>query len=199
MVDSALRIILVGSRCTQVGELVSRLDIWDRPKCEDRLDSRGYLLGLPRLQRRVTRIGHGLDSTNHGCVTPCRNRRGYADVGGIARYFSKPFVRTKEKCLVLSDRAAEGSAKLVSLKRSGATTSPRYRCGQRVQNVEVVSSIQSTVPQIFEHVAVKLIRSALCDDRRLATHHKAIFRAERIRHNSIFTDAIQSQREAGDR
>src|ERR1700679_889599 len=109
----------------------------------------------------------------------CRRKRwSHTNVGRIARYLSKSFIGAKEECLVFYNWTTERSAKLVSLEWSGTSSSAGDRGRERVQNVEEVASVQGAVPQIFEHVAVKLISSTLGDNGRLAAHNQAIFRAE---------------------
>src|SRR6266851_3212179 len=55
------------------------------------------------------------------------------------------------------------------------------------------------IPQVFKHVAVPLVRSALADDDHLAAHRHAIFRAEHIGHDFVFLDSVYTQGAPGDR
>src|SRR5207248_1332335 len=108
------------------------------------------------------------------------------------------FEDAPEKGLVLADRSSKSGAKVIALILWAAPAGgciggvARLALGLRV--IKEVPGVQGAVAYVFEHIAVKLIASAFADNRHLAAHVHAIFGAESICDDLVFTDAIQPQR-----
>ena len=113
------------------------------------------------------------------------------------------FVHAPEKCLVFLDRTSESAAKVIPLiwrvSLAGRYIGGVARQALPVGVIEEVPGVQDAVPQVFEHIAVKLIASTLADNRHLAAHVHAILGTESVGDDLVFPDAVQPQGRTHDR
>src|SRR5262249_12493583 len=104
------------------------------------------------------------------------------------------FVYPPEKRLVFLDGSSESAAKVIPLilrvSSAGGRIGRVTRQALPVGVIEEVPGVQDTVPQVLEHITVKLITSALADNRHLATHIHAVLGAESVGDDLIFPDAV---------
>src|SRR5439155_23933554 len=116
----------------------------------------------------------------------------------VPPYLLKIFINSPEKRLVFLDRTSESAAKVIPLiwraSLAGGCSGRVALQALPVRIIKEVPGVQDAVPQVFEHIAVKLIASALADNCHLAAHVHAIFGAESVRDDLVFADAVQPQR-----
>jgi hypothetical protein len=91
---------------------------------------------------------------------------------------SSALVIGEEKDLALSDRAAEGSAKLVLIKCAAGRG-------------EIVSGIEVRVAQKFKRVAMKLVGARFCDHIDLSAAVASVFRVEIAGKNAKLGNGIE--------
>src|SRR5437870_5419609 len=110
-------------------------------------------------------------------------RSGFDQIDSVSQTIT--FVAAEEEHLVLHDRTADGTAKLVHSKRKLRFSTGSY-------TVEEITRIQLVVPEKFKCRSMKSIAAGLRDDADLSPGSGPEFRRVVIRFNAKFLNILEA-------